>query len=80
MDNDKKLMETSWWERLTVGKLGLVLIGLVNLEPNFLLWMGPCSLPVVWPVMVTSFKRTSVCTFVLSASDLPQAIVNSRLC
>ena len=27
MDKDKKLMETSWWERLTKGKLGLVLMG-----------------------------------------------------
>ena len=26
MDNDKKVMEASWWERLTVGKLGLILM------------------------------------------------------
>ena len=27
MDKDKRLMEVSWWERLTVGESGLVLIG-----------------------------------------------------
>ena len=27
MDNDKRLMEASWWERLTQGKPGLVLMG-----------------------------------------------------
>ena len=27
MDNDKRLMEASWWDRLTEGKLGLVLMG-----------------------------------------------------
>ena len=27
MQKDKRLMEASWWERLTEGKLGLVLMG-----------------------------------------------------
>ena len=27
MEKDKRLMEASWWERLTLGKLGLVLMG-----------------------------------------------------
>ena len=27
MEKDKRLMEASWWERLTEGKLGLVLMG-----------------------------------------------------
>ena len=27
MDNDKRLMEASCWDRLTEGKLGLVLMG-----------------------------------------------------
>ena len=27
MEKDKRLMEASWWERLTLGKLGLILMG-----------------------------------------------------
>ena len=27
MEKDKRLLEASWWERLTVGNLGLVLMG-----------------------------------------------------
>ena len=27
MDEDKRLVETSWWEELAVGKLGLALVG-----------------------------------------------------
>ena len=51
MDKDKRLMEASWWERLTEGE-SLVLMGgtcSVNLQSNFLLLGRACSLPVVWP-------------------------------
>ena len=36
MDKDKRLMKASWWERLTVGKLGLVLMGWAMLSKSLI--------------------------------------------
>ena len=36
MDKDKKLMEAFWWERLTEGKLGLVLTGRAILSKSLI--------------------------------------------
>ena len=79
----KRLVEASWWERLTVGESGFCSDGWghgsVNLESNLLLMGGavfpPCCLPWgqtmvgVMAVMVASFKRTYACTTAFSAPD-----------
>ena len=36
MEKDKRLMEASWWERLTEGKLGLVLMGRAMLSKSLI--------------------------------------------
>ena len=70
-DKNKRLMEASWWERLTVGKLGLVLLGRALLSKSLIQFSvdgwGGCVLPCclswnqtvveVMKIMVTSFKR-----------------------
>ena len=38
MEKDKSLMEASWWERLTEGKLGLVLMGGAKLSKSLILF------------------------------------------
>ena len=38
MDKDKRLMEASWWEKLTEGKLGLVLMGGAMLSKSLILF------------------------------------------
>ena len=80
IDKDKRFVEVSWWERLTVGKQGLVLMGgacSVNLWSSFLLIgkavFPPCCLTwdqttvKVVKIMVSSFKRSHACTVALSA-------------
>ena len=73
MDKDKRLMEASWWERLTLGKLGLVLMGRAMFSkslnqfsmdgwgcvPSLLFDLRPNEgLNVeVTKIMATSFKR-----------------------
>ena len=52
MDRDKRLMEASWWERVTEGELGLVLMARAVLSKSliqfiFCCWARLCSLPVV---------------------------------
>ena len=53
MDKDKRLMEASWWERLTEGKTGSCSDGQDHAQkifnPIFYWWAGLCSLPVAWP-------------------------------
>ena len=50
-DKDKRLMEASWWERLTVGETGSCSYGQGHVQyifsPIFCWWVGLCSLP--WP-------------------------------
>ena len=35
-DKDERLMEASWWERMTAGKLGLILMGRVMLSKSLI--------------------------------------------
>ena len=50
---DKRLVEASWWERLTVGETGSCSDGQGHSQwifnSIFYWWVGLCSLPVVWP-------------------------------
>ena len=52
-DKDKRLMEASWWERLTVGETGSCSYGQGHVQyifsPIFCWWVGLCSLHVTWP-------------------------------
>ena len=82
MEKDKRLMEASWWERLTEGDWVLFWWAgpcSVNLYSNFLL-MGRAVFPpccVTWgqtivevmKIMATSFKRSHTPTAALSAPD-----------
>ena len=93
MDKDKRLMEASWWERLTEGETESCSDGQVHAQeifnPIFCWWVGLCSLPVVsWgqtlvevmKIMVT-FKRSHACTAPLSASHwVQQATADPWLC
>ena len=80
MVKDKRLMEASWWERLTEGKLGLVLMGgamlsksLIQISvdgrgcvPSLLATWGQAMVEVI-KTMATSFKRFHAHTGTLSA-------------
>ena len=52
MENDMRLMEASWWERLTEGETGSCSDGWGRAQqifnPIFYWWVGLCSLPVVY--------------------------------
>ena len=48
MDENKRLAQDSWWERLLWGKLGLALVCSTVLS-KFSMQLSACSLPVVWP-------------------------------
>ena len=93
MDNDKRLVEASWWERLAMGNLSLILMGGVMFSKSLIQvyvdWQGavypPCSLAwgqaLVWvmAVMATSFKRIYARTVIISAPDPLAATVDPRL-
>ena len=51
MDEDKRLVQASWWEGLAVGETGSGTDGQGQLSksPVFCWWVELCSLPVVWP-------------------------------
>ena len=53
MDNDKRFMEASWWERLTEWETVSCSDGWGHVQlifnPIFYWWVGLCSLPVSWP-------------------------------
>ena len=53
MEKDNRLMEASWWERLTVGETGSWFWWAepcsVNFNPVFCWWAGLCFFLVVWP-------------------------------
>ena len=81
MKKDKRLMEASWWERLTEGKLGLVLKGRAMISESldqFSVDGWGCALSLlctcrqtmvdVIKIMVASFKRSHAHT----ASQCPQ--------
>ena len=50
LGKDERLTQASWWERLTEGKLDLVLMGRAMLSKSliFCWWVGLWSLSVVW--------------------------------
>ena len=52
MENDKRLIEASWWERLTEGETGSCSDEWGHAQqifnPIFCWWAGLCSLPVVY--------------------------------
>ena len=61
MDEDKRVVEASWWNGLPVGKGGSCSVGSVNLWTNFL--SPPCSFvwgqTIVGVIVITvTFKRT----------------------
>ena len=82
MEKDKRLMEVSWWERLTEGKTGscsdeqghaqkifnpILLIGRAVFPHCCLTW-GQTMVGVM-KIMVISFKRSHACIATLSAPD-----------
>ena len=71
MEKGNRLMEASWWERLTEGEMGLVLMGEAMLSKSLIKfsvdrWGYVLSLLFTWgqtmveiiKIMVTSFKRS----------------------
>ena len=82
MDKDKRLLEASRWERLTVGNLGLVLMGgamlsksLIQLSvdgqgyvPSLLFVLRP-NMVEVMKIMATSFKRFHASIAAISAPN-----------
>ena len=82
MGKDEKLMENPWWDRLTEGKLGLVLMGGAMLSKSLIQfcvdgWSYVPSLLFTWgqtmvetmKKMVTSLKRFHACIATLSAPN-----------
>ena len=47
MERDKRLMEASWWERLTEGETGSCSDAQKIFNPIFCQWVELCSLPVI---------------------------------
>ena len=64
MDEDKRLVQASWWEGLAVGKTGSCPDGhghaLLIFNPIFCWWVGLCSLSVVWPEVAQSWSLESL--------------------
>ena len=82
MEKDKRLMEASWWDRLTKGETGSSSDGRGHAQeifnPIFCWWVELCSLPAIYlgqtivevmKVMGTSLKRSHACTATLSAPN-----------
>ena len=92
-EKDKRIMEASWWERLTEGENWVLFwwVGpcLVHLQSNFLLKTGavfpPCNLTwgqtivEVMKIMSTSFKKSHARTAHSVPPALQQATSNPRL-
>ena len=80
MEKGKRLMEASWWERLTEGEIGSCSDGLAMFSksliqffvdgwgcvPSLLFTCGQTMVKAM-KIMVTSFKRSHACTATLSA-------------
>ena len=79
MEKDERLMEAFWWDRLTEGKLGVVLMGGAMLSKSLICWwVWLCSsLLFTWgqtlvelmKIIMFSFKRSPACTATLSAPN-----------
>ena len=92
MGKDKRLMVASYWERLTRGKLGLVLMGGAMLSKSLIQfpvdgWGCAPSLLFTWGQtvvevmkrMATSFKRFHSCLLHSLPLTLQQAAANPHL-
>ena len=88
---NKRLLEASWWERLTVGKLGLVLMGWAMLSKSliqFFLDGEDCVLSLLFDLRPNyggdnedrSFKRSCVPLPHSVPPILQQATTSPRLC
>ena len=82
MDKDKRLMEASWWERLTEGETGFCLMDGAMLSKSLIQfyvngWSCVPSLLFTWgqtmvevmKIMVTSLKRSHACTATVCAPN-----------
>ena len=84
-DKNNRLMEASWWERLTGGKLGLVLMGRTMLGKSLIQFSVDRPGYVIWPERPnyggstedngSSFKRSCARTAILST---PNAVAGHR--
>ena len=92
MEKDKRFMEASWWERLTEGKLGLVLKGRAMISESldqFSVDGWSCALSLLFTcrqtmvdvikIMVASFKGSHAHTATVPPTLL-QASIDPRLC
>ena len=93
MDNDKRLMEASWWVTMTGGETGSCSDGWGHAQqifnPIFCCWAGlwsppPCltwdqAMVEVMKIMLTSFKRSLAHTVTLSTPTLQQATADPCL-
>ena len=92
MVKDKRLMEASWWKRLS-GKVGLILMGGAILSKSLiqlsidrrscvfsLLFDWGQTMVEVMKIMATSFKRSYACTAPFSAPTLQQVTAGPCLC
>ena len=86
MDEDKRFVQASWWEGLTVGKAGSCFSGQGQasqiFNPIFCWSVGLCSLPVVWPEVAQSWSLQSlwwaICSMVkLTATSSKRAYVEA---
>ena len=93
MKKDKRLMEASWWERLTEGKLGLVLIGRALLSKSLipfsvdgwgcvlsLLFDLRPKMVAVMKIMVTYFKGPMQALLHSVLQTLQQTTTNPCVC
>ena len=82
MEKVERLMEASWWERLTEGETGSCSDGRAMLSKSLIQfsvdgWVCVPSLLFTWgqtmveemKIMETSFKRSHACTAAFSASN-----------
>ena len=82
MEKDKKLMEASWWERLTgVFSKSLIQFSVYGWGciPSLLFTWGQ-TLVEVMKIIATSFQRSHACTAILSAPTLLQDTAHPGLC
>ena len=93
MEKGKRLMEASWWEKLTEGEIRSCSDGRGAMFSKSLMqfsfdgWSCVTSLLFTWgqtllevmKIMATSFKRSHACNATLSAPNPHQVITNPHL-
>ena len=64
MEEDKRFVQTSWWEGRSMGKASSCSSGQGHaswiFNPIFCWWVGLCSLPVVWPEVAQPWSLQSL--------------------